>query len=87
LPVGERLEQTRERIALALRIRVDEHDEAVARGRDCALQGAGLTMVFLLQQSHPRIDIGHMLDLSRGVVLRAVINYKHFDLAVVIRGQ
>ena len=65
-------------------VRIDKDDDAVAHGRQRALQRPRFPVIFLLQQTHARIDLCNALDFCGSFITRTVINHNHFDLALVI---
>src|SRR5581483_8345169 len=81
------LQQSRKRIALALRIGIDENDDAVTRSSEAALQCSRFSMVFLSQQADAPIALGNALDLFSGPVVRTVVHDNDFDVAFVIGRQ
>ena len=85
--IGQRLKQARQRIALTLRISVNENNDAIARGRQTALQRAGFPMIFLSQQTNARFTRCDTLNFRSGVISRAVVHDDDFDFAFVVCGK
>ena len=67
-----------------MRIRVDEHNDSVASGGQCALQRTRFPSIFLTQQTHARIDISHAFDFRSGLVARSIVHHDDLEFAVVI---
>jgi hypothetical protein len=67
-----------------LRISIDENNDAVARGGETALQGARLSMIFLLQQTDARLAARDAVNFRRSLVMRTVVHDDNFDFAFVI---
>src|SRR5204862_4045501 len=82
--ISERLEQARQRIALTLRIRIDENNDAVASSSQTALQSTRFPMIVLSQQAHTRLTPCDTLNLRSSPVTRTVVHHDHFDFAFVI---
>ena len=79
---------SRKRVALAVRIGIEKDNDLVSRRRETALQRARLAVIFLPQQTDPRIVRGDALRLPlRFRSRRTIIDHNHFQLAFVIRSR
>jgi len=66
--IRKRLDQSPERIALAMRVRVQENRNAGAHRGESALERAGLAAIRLAQQPHPRLRVRERFHFGRGPV-------------------
>ena len=82
--IGKRLEQSRQRVALTLRVGIDKNHNAATDGREGSLQSAGFSPVLLLQQTHTWVDSRNALDFGGGLVARSIIDHDRFNVSFVI---
>ena len=68
-----------------MRVRIDKHNDSMMNRRQRTLQRACFPAVFLTQQTHAWIDIGHALNFGGGLIARTIVDYNDFELAFVIR--
>src|SRR5439155_26415016 len=73
--VCERRQQERKRVALKMRIGIDEDDDVMRHGGERPLQRARFSAVLLFENAHARITSRHAFDFPRRVVARAIVHY------------
>src|SRR5213592_2946469 len=82
--IGKWFQQTRERVALTLRIGIDENDDAGMYSTETALQCASFTPVFLRQQANARIGMPNALNFGSCLITRAVVHNDDFNFTLVV---
>src|SRR3954463_8631294 len=85
--IGKRLEQTRERVALALRVGIDKNHNSIMRGGESALESACFAAIFLSEQTNTRFVFRYALNLRSGLIGRAIVDDDYFYFAPVVCGK
>src|SRR2546422_113312 len=85
--IRKRSEQTRQCVALTLRVCIDKDDDTVMHGGETALQGARFAAILLLQKTNAWIDVCNVLNLRGGFITGNIIDNDDFNLAFLVAGQ
>src|SRR5215475_7672490 len=85
--ICKRLEQTRQRVALTLRVGINENNDPVVRSGEAALESARFANIFLLEQTNTGVVLRNTLNFRSSSVSRAIVDDDHFYFALVICGQ